>query len=123
MLEPPDPLGQFMDSLEKVAKLDAMLLLPGHGRPMQSGAERARSISAHHVQRLRKCMEIVTRSGPMNAIDIARKLFDRELMEFEERMALAETLSHLEYLRLRGRLHREMSDGVWLYEGPPKLVP
>jgi glyoxylase-like metal-dependent hydrolase (beta-lactamase superfamily II) len=120
---PPDPLAQFLDSLDKVAKLAPSLLLPGHGRPLDEGAERARSIAAHHHQRLRRAMEIVIRKGPLNAIDIARQLFDRELMEFEERLALAETLSHVEYLRLRGRLHREMVDGVWLYEGPRSLVP
>ena len=123
MLEPPDPLAQFLDSLEKVSRLDPSLLLPGHGRPLDEGAERARSIAAHHAQRLRRCMEIVIRQGPINGIDTARRLFDRELMEFEERLALAETLSHLEYLRLRGRLHREMVDGMWLYEGPQSLVP
>jgi glyoxylase-like metal-dependent hydrolase (beta-lactamase superfamily II) len=123
MAEPPDPLAQFLDSLEKVARLDPSLVLPGHGRPLDKGAERARSIAAHHAQRLRRCMEVVIRKGPINAIDVARQLFDRELMQFEERLALAETLSHLEYLRLRGRLHRDMVDGVWLYEGPQSLVP
>jgi glyoxylase-like metal-dependent hydrolase (beta-lactamase superfamily II) len=123
MGEPADPLAQFLDSLEKVAKLDPTLVLPGHGRPFDEGAERARSIAAHHHQRLHKCVEIVLRHGPLNAMDTAHKLFDRKLMQFEERLALAETLSHLEYLRLRGRLHREMVDGVWLYEGPHELVP
>jgi glyoxylase-like metal-dependent hydrolase (beta-lactamase superfamily II) len=123
MLEPPDPLAQFLDSLNKVAKLEPSLLLPGHGRPLDEGAERARSIAAHHAQRLRRCMEIVIRQGPINAINIARQLFDRELMDFQERLALAEALSHIEYLRLRGRLHREMVDGVWMYEGSQSLVP
>jgi hypothetical protein len=59
----------------------------------------------------------------MRAIVIARQLFDRELMSFEERLALAETLSHTEYLRMRGRLHREMVDGVWLYDAPQSMVP
>jgi glyoxylase-like metal-dependent hydrolase (beta-lactamase superfamily II) len=123
MGEPADPLAQFLDSLEKVAKLDASLVLPGHGRPFDQGAERARAISAHHALRLRRCIEIVIRNGPINAMAVARDLFDRELMMFEERLALAETLSHLEYLRLRGQLHREMSDGTWLYEAPRGMVP
>ncbi len=120
---PPDPLAQFLDSLEKIARLDPALVLPGHGRAFDQGAERARSIAAHHAQRLRRCLEVVVRNGPLNAMDISRKLFDRQLMQFEERLALAETLSHLEYLRLRGRLHRDMVDGVWLYEGPQQLIP
>jgi glyoxylase-like metal-dependent hydrolase (beta-lactamase superfamily II) len=123
MLEPEDPLGQFLDSLEKVARLGSNLLLPGHGRPMDEGAERARSIASHHAQRLRRCLEIVVRRGPMTAIDVARALFDRELMAFEERLALAETLSHTEYLRLRGRLQRDMVDGVWMYDAPRSIIP
>jgi glyoxylase-like metal-dependent hydrolase (beta-lactamase superfamily II) len=120
--EPSDPLGQFLDSLDKVASLEPSFVLPGHGRPFERGAERARSISAHHDLRLRKCLEILIRKGSANAMDVARDLFDRELMNYEERMALSETLSHLEYLRLRGRLHRSLVDGIWLYE-VPTLVP
>jgi glyoxylase-like metal-dependent hydrolase (beta-lactamase superfamily II) len=123
MAEPPDPLAQFLDSLEKVAKLDPFLVLPGHGRPFEEGAERARTIASHHALRLRRALEIVIRDGPMSALDVARDLFDRELMFFEERLALAETLSHLEYLRLRGRMQREMSDGIWRYDAPRSLVP
>ncbi len=122
MAEPPDPLGQFLESLDKVAALEPSLVLPGHGRPFDQGAERARAIKAHHDQRLRRCIEILLRHGPSSAMDVARDLFDRELMFFEERLALAETLSHLEYLRLRGRAHRELADGIWLYE-VHRLVP
>ncbi len=123
MAEPPDPLAQFLDSLEKIAKLEPFLVLPGHGRPFEEGAERARTIASHHAQRLRRALEIVIRNGPMSAMDVARNLFDRELMFFEERLALAETLSHLEYLRLRGRMQREMTDDIWLYDAPRSLVP
>lgn len=122
-LEPEDPLGQFLDSLEKVAKLEPSLVLPGHGRPFEKGAERARAIASHHSLRLRRCVETIIRDGPMNAMQVATGLFDRELFVFQERLALAETLSHLEYLRLRGRLSRESVDGTWLYEAPAGLVP
>jgi glyoxylase-like metal-dependent hydrolase (beta-lactamase superfamily II) len=122
MGEPADPLGQFLASLDKVAALDPTFVLPGHGRPFEEGAARARSIAAHHDLRLRRCLEILMRRGPCNAMDVARNLFDRDLFVFQERLALSETLSHLEYLRLRGRLHRELVDGIWLYE-VHKLVP
>lgn len=123
MADPPDPLAQFLDSLEKVAKLDPSLTLPGHGRPFEQGAERARSIASHHHLRLRRCMEIVMRNGPLNAMSTARQLFDRELLDFEERLALAETLSHLEYLRMHARISREMVDGIWRYAPATTLVP
>lgn len=114
--DPEDPLGQFMDSLQKVAALEPSFVLPGHGRPFEQGAERARSIHAHHELRLRRSMEILARRGPTTALEVARDLFGRDIMFFEERMAMSETLSHLEYLRLRGRAHRDMVDGIWHYE-------
>lgn len=120
--DPPDPLGQFLDSLDKVASLEPSFVLPGHGRPFEAGAERARAIYTHHELRLRRCLEILMRSGPWPAIEVARELFGRDIMFFEERLALAETLSHLEYLRLKGRVHRDMTDGVWHYE-VHRLVP
>lgn len=114
--EPPDPLGQFLESLDKIAALDPAIVLPGHGRAFEDGAGRARTIAVHHSQRLRRCVDILVRHGAISAMDVARNLFDRDLMFFEERLALAETLSHLEYLRLRGRVHRELADGLWRYE-------
>lgn len=112
--EPEDPLGMFLDSLDRVADLDPALVLPGHERVFEEGRERARGIRAHHAERLRRCIEILTR-GPRPGIEVTRELFDRELMVFEERMALSEALAHLEYLRLRGRLDREKVDGLWRY--------
>jgi glyoxylase-like metal-dependent hydrolase (beta-lactamase superfamily II) len=123
MLEPDDPLGQFLGSLDKLTSLDVGLVVPGHGRPFERGAERARVIRRHHEQRLRGCMATLMHRRPLPAIEVARELFGRNLMFFEERLALAETLAHLEYLRLRERLVREMVDGVWHYDLPERMVP
>lgn len=119
--DPPDPLGMFMDSLDRLAGLEASLVLPGHGRPFEDGAERAHAIKAHHESRLRRMREIVLRRGPLPAIEISGAVFGRDLMFFQERLALSETLAHLEYLRLRGRLTRERVDGLWRY-GVPDVV-
>lgn len=115
MLEPEDPLGQFLDSLDLLAELDPALVLPGHKRVFDRGAARARAIRAHHEQRLRRARELLGRDGPATAVEVARGLFGRDLRFFQERLALSETLAHLEYLRLRGHLDREMADGLWFY--------
>lgn len=115
MLEPEDPLGQFLDSLDLLAELDPSLVLPGHKRTFGQGGARARAIRAHHEQRLQRTGELLGRNGPTPAIEVARDLFGRHLRFFQERLALSETLAHLEYLRLRERLDRELLDGVWHY--------
>ena len=114
-IDPPDPLGQFIDSLGHLATLEPQVVLAGHGRVFDKGAERAHAIRWHHTQRLRRVEELLRRGPPRNALVLAGELFSRELKDFLERLALAETLSHLEYLRLRERVVREMQDGVWLY--------
>jgi glyoxylase-like metal-dependent hydrolase (beta-lactamase superfamily II) len=121
--EPDDPLGQFIDSLEKVARLKPSLVIPGHGRSFEDGAERAMAIKSHHRTRLRRCYEILMRRGPVNAVEVSREIFGRDLMFFQERLALAETLAHLEYLRIRGRIEREKIDGIWVYAAPEGVVP
>lgn len=113
--EPEDPLGQFLDSLDLLAKLEPSLVLPGHKRVFDRGAARARAIRAHHEQRLRRAKELLGRSGPSTALEVARGLFGRDLRFFQERLALSETLAHLEHLRLRSHLDREMVEGLWHY--------
>ena len=116
MVDPPDPLGMFLESLKHIEALEAAFVLPMHGRPFEEATERARAIAAHHQQRLRRIVDIFVRRGAVPAIDVSEELFGRNLMHFEERLALAETLSHLEHLRLAGRLRRELQDGVYRYE-------
>lgn len=119
---PEDPLGQFMDSLDLMARLDPAFVVPGHGRSFEDGRERAHAIRAHHEARFRRMVEIIARRGPVPAIEISRTVFGRDLMYFQDRLALTETLAHLEYLRLRGRLDREKQDGVWRYAMPQPVV-
>ena len=48
----PDPLGDYIASLERVAELAPRLALPGHGDPIDDPAGRAREIVEHHRARL-----------------------------------------------------------------------
>ncbi|HVE91199.1 MAG TPA: MBL fold metallo-hydrolase [Actinomycetota bacterium] len=116
LIDPPDPLGMFMRSLDDLAALQPSIVLPGHGRVFTNGAERARATRSHHEQRLRRIIEVLARLGPLSAMDVSRQLFGRHLKFFQGRLALAETLAHLEHLRLGGQLSREKLDGVWRYE-------
>jgi glyoxylase-like metal-dependent hydrolase (beta-lactamase superfamily II) len=48
----PDPLGDYLASLERVVELGPRLALPGHGDPIADPAGRAREIVEHHRVRL-----------------------------------------------------------------------
>ena len=112
------PLGDFLDSLEKVAALPDMMLLPAHGAPTASVHERVHELVAHHHGRLALCLEAVE-SGCRTALDVAegipwtgrgRRLQD--LGHFDAGLAVVETLIHLELLVERGRVTCRTVAGV-----------
>ncbi|GMA15399.1 MBL fold metallo-hydrolase (plasmid) [Deinococcus metallilatus] len=111
----PDPLGDYFGTLDRLEVLAPRRAVVGHHGPLLEGvAERARSLRDHHHERLEFLLG-VARETPGSAYTLSRRMFTRELNEANLRFALAETLAHLEYLRLRGQLQRRREDGVWLY--------
>ena len=110
----PDPLGDFMASLERVARLAPGLALPGHGDPIGDPAGRAREIVQHHQERLDET-EAALRGGRKGGYELSHVLFPGELGAAQRRFAVAETLSHLERLVLEGRAARGGDGGYVTY--------
>lgn len=111
-----NPLGDYLDSLRKVEHLPASIVLPGHGEPFTDLAGRVHEIIEHHEQRETEILHLLD-SRPQHAYQLAEQLFGQRLKSSEaKRMAVAETLSHLEYLRFGGHVEQQKtSDGVILY--------
>ena len=121
--EDEDPLGDFLESLSKVEKLDPVLVLPGHGHPFEEGAERARVVQRHHDRRLGSILQVIRRE-PMTADAITDEIFGGELLNFQKRLALGEALAHLAYLRRRSEVERiEGPDGHYLYKKVSRKQP
>ena len=111
-----DPLGDFLSALATVERLDPALVLPGHGRPFEEGAERARIVARHHDRRLGAILQIV-RKEAHSADEITNEIFGTTLLNFERRLALGEALAHLRYLSKRGEIVRtEKEDGTFVYQ-------
>jgi glyoxylase-like metal-dependent hydrolase (beta-lactamase superfamily II) len=109
-----DPLGQFMASLEKIERLAPELVLPGHGRPFEDGAERARVVIRHHDRRLGSILQVI-RHEARSADEITDEIFGTALLDFHRRLALGEALAHLAYLRQRSEVERIEEDGRYKY--------
>lgn len=112
----PDPLGDYLASLERIAELAPRVVYPGHGEPIEDAAGRARELVAHHRDRLDET-EAALSSGPRSAFDVSHVLFGRELSPTQRRFAVAETLSHLERLVREGRAARGGDAGGVAYTG------
>ncbi|MEA2486968.1 MAG: hypothetical protein QOF16_622 [Actinomycetota bacterium] len=111
-----DPLGDFLASLERVEELAPDLVLPGHGRPFDDGAERARAIARHHDRRLGAILQVIRRE-PASARAITDEIFGTTLLNFQRRLAMGEALAHLAYLEKRGEVELiTTDDGRALYQ-------
>ena len=113
-----NPLGDYLDSLHKVEKLPASIVLPGHGEPFEGLEERVREILEHHDERLDRLVTLL-RERPQHAAELTRQMFPNRRLDNHEvlRMAVAEILAHLEYLRAQGKLRQRSTDeGIILFE-------
>ncbi|MEG0292590.1 MAG: MBL fold metallo-hydrolase [Anaerovoracaceae bacterium] len=111
-----DPLGEYLDSLNKVKALDVKLVLPGHRKNDMDFYERVEQLLKHHKVRLDETLKILREDGPDNAYNIAAKMTwsmrGKKWEEFpvhQKWFAVGETLAHLDYLKIRGYI-RECVD-------------
>ena len=109
-----DPLGDFLESLRKVERLDPHLVLPGHGRPFPDGGARARSVERHHDRRLGSILQVIRRE-PHTLDEITDEIFGSTLLNLQRRLALGEALAHLAYLVTRGEVEQLDEDGAYRY--------
>jgi glyoxylase-like metal-dependent hydrolase (beta-lactamase superfamily II) len=113
----PDPLGDYLASLERTIELAPRLVLPGHGEPIYDAAARARELIAHHQARLAETAAALS-DEPSTAYEVSLALFGDELGPTQRRFAVAETLSHLERLVREHRAARAGDGHLVTYTGP-----
>ena len=113
----PDPLGDYLASLERTVALAPRIVYPGHGEPILNPAERARELIAHHRDRLDETAAALSPEG-RTAHEISLHVFGAELAPTQRRFAVAETLSHLERLVREGRAARAGDGGTVTYTAP-----
>jgi glyoxylase-like metal-dependent hydrolase (beta-lactamase superfamily II) len=110
----PDPLGDYISSLERTVELAPRVVYPGHGEPIAEPAARARELIAHHRTRLDQTAAGLA-DGPRSAYEVSLSLFGAGLEPTQRRFAVAETLSHLERLVREKRAARAGSGRAVTY--------
>lgn len=106
-----DPLGDYFRTLERLHALEVGRVVPSHGRPFEGHRDWIDGTRRHHRKR---CDSIAATLGsePIHAYEIAGRIWgvDRSLME--RRFAMAESLSHLHYMAIEGRVLRVETNGT-----------
>lgn len=104
-----DPVGEYLDSLDKIEALDARLCLPGHGK---SFTDVRGHIEAHRetaLGRIDRVEDVVRAQGPATAIEMIPEIFGTPLSQENSSWLISETLSYLRNLKRKGLVE---SDGA-----------
>jgi glyoxylase-like metal-dependent hydrolase (beta-lactamase superfamily II) len=97
-------LGHYLESLDKVGRLDGFrLALGGHQGPINDLAKRVVEIRKGHERKLEKILAIVRAGDPLTIDDISQQLYTR-VVGFHVLLALEEVAAHVEYLYQHGKL-------------------
>jgi glyoxylase-like metal-dependent hydrolase (beta-lactamase superfamily II) len=114
------PLSDFINSLNKLRNLPAAQVLPAHEHIFTNLRERIEEIKKHHEQRKEEISSVI-RQEPQNAWFISSQItwnvpqpWD-QFNPLDRRIAVTETVAHLEYMRYEGTVERLFQDGAILY--------
>lgn len=101
-----NPLALFLTSLRELHTLPVRLALPGHKTRISDWRGRIEELLAHHAERLQHVLEALA-GGAVTPYTISQRIFATErFTPHEWRFALAETLAHLDYLRVQGQVQQ-----------------
>lgn len=109
-----DPLGDFIDSLENISRLEIREVIPAHGETFTNHRERIKDLISHHHKRLGKIYASLEH-GPQTATQVVETIWGERATGVHRYLALVEALSHLERLRLEGRVMAEEQNAVVFY--------
>ena len=101
----PDPVGEFLESLDRVDALDARLALAGHGRPFTDLAGHIsanRSLVSIRLDGVRAALA----AGEGTPFELAQRVYGEAFSEQTATWLLAKTRSWLTHLEPRGEARR-----------------
>jgi len=104
-----DPLGDYLEALDRTIGLDADIALPGHGEVIQDPSGRARELQEHHRIRLEEAAAGLG-GEPRSGYELSLALWGDRLKPAARRFAVAESLSHAERLVRMGAASRHEDD-------------
>jgi glyoxylase-like metal-dependent hydrolase (beta-lactamase superfamily II) len=107
----PDPVGEFLTSLDVVDRLDARLALSGHGRPFVDVHGHIEGNRALVRERLAAVLDALA-ARPASALEISPEVYGEPVTQYNGAWLLSQTLAYLRHLELQGRVVHEPDGGA-----------
>ena len=116
-----NPLESYIQSLDKIYAYDIAQVLPGHRQPFTHYRRRIDELKEHHEVRTEEVVSIL-KEGKKTAFQVASRMsWDIDCDRWEDFplpqqwFAGGEALAHLQYLYGKGRVKRELQNGLVLF--------
>jgi len=116
-----NPLADYLSSLKSISKLPVEIALPAHGEFIDNFYERIAEIKQHHKSRNHEIIQVL-KHGAKNAYQVSSMLSWSTggidwlaLPDHVKRMAVAETISHLELLFVKEIIEKTNHKGIVIY--------
>jgi len=121
LLSGPDPLGDYLNTFDKLASLPVKEVHPGHEDSFHNLKKRLNEIAEHHQLRENEIYNLITDQA-RSAFQIAarlqwnvRGLTWEKFSPWYKRMATTEVIAHLQFMEHEGRIRKENDDKYILY--------
>ncbi len=116
-----NPLGKFLESLDKVYEYDVDLALPGHRSLIKDFRGRVDELKEHHHERLEEVISVLDGKA-LPGYDVASRMAWKmkadtweEVGIMQKWFATGEAIAHLHYLEEKGAVTAEEQNGVTLF--------
>lgn len=107
-----DPVGDYLDTLDRLEGLAPRVALGGHGEPLADPAERARELRRSTREETEHVASLIP-PRPTTAWEVvAARYAGRDLPPSAQMLALREILAHLQHLVRTGRAASAEHDGL-----------
>ena len=117
-----DSLGNYLESLKRIEKLDIKTALPAHRKNEMNVFDRIEQIKKHHDIRLKQVVEILKKEPGLNACTLGSRMTwsmrGKNWEEFpiqQKWFAIGETIAHLDYLMARGLVTKVETENACSY--------
>lgn len=107
----PDPVGDFLRSLDVVEGLDARLCLAGHGRSFSDLQAHIEANRALVLERLANLVKVVGEQGPVSPFDAAYGVYGDAIKHIPPYWWTSKMILYMRHLEAAGRVRNVSEDG------------
>lgn len=119
-----NPLGDYLNSLDKIKNLDISFVLPGHEKPFSNVMQRVAQLVQKHEDKNEEILSVISDYEPKTAYEISleisrapgtRRPMWPDFTPLDKRFTVLENVAHLEAMRFQGRASRLLKDSTVYY--------